>query len=182
VRANGDVALALFHCVSSYPAAPADSNLRAIETMRRAFGVPVGWSDHTPGITMPIAAVAAGATLVEKHVTLDRTRRGPDHAASLEPDQLAAMVRAIREVEAALGTGRKVPVDAERDVAAVARRSVHWATSLEPGAELREADLAILRPGTGLRPSLLSSLVGRRTARAVRAGAAVRPDDLEPSG
>ncbi len=182
VRANGDVPLALFHCVSSYPAAPADANLRAIETMRRAFGVPVGWSDHTQGTTMPIAAVAAGATLVEKHLTLDRTRRGPDHAASLEPDEMAAMVRAIREVEAALGTGEKVPVDAERDVAAVARRSLHWASDLDRGAEVRDADLAVLRPGTGMRPSLLASTVGRRTARAVRAGMAVAPDDLEPPG
>ncbi|HYO44874.1 MAG TPA: N-acetylneuraminate synthase family protein [Candidatus Limnocylindrales bacterium] len=179
VRAGGDVPLALFHCVSSYPASPSDANLRAIETMRRAFGVPVGWSDHTPGVELALAAVAAGATLVEKHLTTDRTLPGPDHQASLEPDAFAAMVAGIRAVEAALGSGVKAPVEAERDVTAVARRSLHWATSLPAGAIVAEADVATLRPGTGLAPAKIAAVVGRRTVRPVEAGTAVAPGDIE---
>ena len=179
VVANGDVPLALFHCVSSYPAQPADANLRAIETLRRAFGVPVGWSDHTPGIEMPLAAVSVGARLVEKHVTLDRDLPGPDHRASLEPDELAAMVRAIRSIEAALGTGIKAPVPAEADVARVARRSLHWARALDAGRLVDAGDVAILRPGTGLAPARLVDVVGRRTRRDVAAGAAVAAGDVE---
>jgi N,N'-diacetyllegionaminate synthase len=179
VRANGDVPIALFHCVSSYPAQPADANLRAIETLRRAFGVPVGWSDHTPGIVMPIAAVAAGAVMVEKHVTLDRRQPGPDHRASLEPAELAALVAAVRATEASMGSGVKAPVQAELEVAAVARRSLHWARSLQVGDTIRATDLVALRPGTGMRPSELGRLVGRPTTRAVRTGAAVRPADVE---
>lgn len=180
VRSGGDVPLALFHCVSSYPASPADANLRAMETMRRAFGVPVGWSDHTPGTELALAAVAAGASLVEKHVTLDRGMSGPDHAASLEPAELAAMVRGIRAVEASLGSGIKEPVAAERDVASVARRSLHWAADLPAASVVRPADLAVLRPGVGMAPALLDSLVGGRTTRGVRAGARVEPGDVEP--
>ena len=179
VRTNGNPPLALFHCVSSYPASPRDANLRAIETMRRAFGVPVGWSDHTPGVELALAAVAAGASIIEKHLTLDRTLPGPDHAASLEPAAFAAMMAGIRDVEAAMGTGVKSPVDAEREVAAVARRSLHWAQTLGPGTTIQAAHLAVLRPGTGLRPALAGLLEGRRTARAVGAGTAVRPEDLE---
>ncbi len=179
VRAAGDPPLALFHCVSSYPARPADANLRAIETLRRAFGVPVGWSDHTPGIEMALAAVAAGAALVEKHLTLDRRMPGPDHAASLEPAAFAEMVVGIRAVEVALGDGRKRPVAAEHDVATVARRSLHWARALAAGATITADDIVILRPGTGLRPRRLAEVVGRRVGRQVRQGALVTADDIE---
>jgi sialic acid synthase SpsE len=182
VRSAGDVPLALLHCVSSYPATPADANLRAIETMRRAFGVPAGWSDHTPGIELALAAVAAGASIVEKHLTLDRTMPGPDHRASLEPSAFGAMVEGIRAVGAALGSGIKAPVAAEREVAAVARRSLHWAASLPAGAAVEAGHLAVLRPGTGLAPARLAALVGRRTARPVEAGRAVEPADVEAGG
>ncbi len=179
VRAGGDVPLALFHCVSSYPAAPEDANLRAIETMRRAFGVPVGWSDHTPGTELSLAAIAAGASLVEKHITLDRALPGPDHQASLEPEEFGAMVAGIRAVERALGTGAKAPVPAELDVARVARRSLHWTVSMDAGRVVAPGDVAILRPGTGMAPARLDEVVGRRTARAVMAGTAVAPRDVE---
>jgi N,N'-diacetyllegionaminate synthase len=178
VRAAADVPLALFHCVSSYPAAPEDANLRAIETLRRAFAVPVGWSDHTPGIAMSLAAVASGASIIEKHLTLDRALPGPDHRASLEPLEFAALVAGIRAVEAAIGTGLKRQVPAERDVAAVARRSLHWAVSLPAGHVVIAADVAILRPGTGLAPARLPALVGRPLARDVDAGSLVRAEDV----
>jgi N,N'-diacetyllegionaminate synthase len=182
IAAAGDPPVALFHCVSSYPARVEDANLRAIGTMRAAFGVPVGWSDHTLGIELPLAAVAAGAVLVEKHVTLDRTMAGPDHAASLEPAELRAMVAGIRAVEAALGSGDKRPVEAERAVTAVARKSLHWRRSLAAGDSIGEADLAAMRPGTGLSPARQTDVVGRRAARAVTEGAMVAVDDVEGLG
>jgi sialic acid synthase SpsE len=179
IAAAGDPPLVLLHCVSSYPARPEDANLRAIATLAAAFHVPVGWSDHTPGIEMPLAAVAAGAALIEKHLTLDRTMTGPDHAASLEPDELRAMVAGIRVVEAALGTGVKAPVDAERPIAAVARRSLHWARAFPEGHIVIEEDLVALRPGSGISPARDAEIVGRRTRRSVRAEAIVAPDDVE---
>ncbi len=181
VRAAGDPPLGLFHCVSSYPAAAADANLRAIETLRRAFGVPVGWSDHTPGIETALGAVAIGASLIEKHLTLDRDAAGPDHRASLEPDGFRALVAGIRSTEASLGDGRKRPVDAERDVAAVARRSLHWRRDLAAGATIGPDDLVALRPGTGLAPGRSTDLVGRRTASPVGGGQMVRGSDIEAS-
>jgi N-acetylneuraminate synthase/N,N'-diacetyllegionaminate synthase len=180
IRAAGDPPVALFHCVSSYPADPADANLRAMATLRAAFGVPTGWSDHTPGIDMPIAAVALGAELLEKHVTLDRGRSGPDHAASLDPAQFRAMVAAVRATELARGDGQKRPVAAEREIAAVARRSLHWRRSLAAGATVAAGDLVALRPGTGLAPGLRAQLAGRRTARDVEEGAMVADGDVEP--
>ncbi|HEY3523246.1 MAG TPA: N-acetylneuraminate synthase [Candidatus Limnocylindrales bacterium] len=176
----GDPPLALFHCVSSYPAAAEDANLRAIATLRRAFGTPTGWSDHTPGVDIALAAVAIGADLVEKHMTLDRTLPGPDHRASLEPSELAALVHGIRGVEAALGSGRKEPVAAERETADVSRKSLHWARDLPSGASVGADDLVALRPGTGIAPSRRDGVIGARLSRNVRAGSVVQLDDIEP--
>lgn len=178
IAAAGGPPVALFHCVSAYPARPVDANLRAIGTLRGAFGVPAGWSDHTQGTELPIAAVALGADLLEKHVTLDRTLPGPDHAASLEPGELAAMVAAVRAVEAARGSGEKVPVAAEVEVASVARRSLHWAVDHEAGAIVSASDVVALRPGTGIPPRELPTMIGRRLARSVATGHAVQRDDL----
>jgi len=179
IRLAGNLRLALFHCVSAYPARVEYANLRAIATMRAAFGVPTGWSDHTPGTELPIAAAALGASMIEKHVTLDRTMPGPDHAASLEPDEFGALVAAVRASEAAIGSGRKVPVDSERPIARVARRSLHWRRSLPRGHAVIEDDLIALRPGIGLSPARLREFVGRTTARAVEAGTTVADEDFE---
>jgi len=158
---SGNRAMILLHCVSSYPADPADANLRAMETLAETFQVPVGYSDHTPGIEVAIAAVARGACVIEKHFTLDRRLPGPDHRASLEPNGLTALVRGIRVVESALGHGRKEPAPSEADTAAIARKSLVAARDLARGTKLRREDIAIKRPGTGLQPALHSEVVGR---------------------
>ena len=181
IEAAGDPPVALFHCVSSYPARAEDANLRAIETLRAAFGVPAGWSDHTTGIELDVAAAALGADLVEKHLTLDRGRPGPDHAASIEPVELAAMVRGIRSTEAALGSGEKAPVEAERDVLRVARKSLHWAATLPAGTVAEAGDFVALRPGTGIAPGHRDELAGRTLGREVRAGSMADPADFAPA-
>jgi N-acetylneuraminate synthase len=164
----------LLQCVSNYPARPADVNLLAMDTLRAAFGVPVGFSDHTLGTEVALAAVALGAAVIEKHLTLDRTLPGPDHRASIEPDEFSRMVGAIRNVEAALGDGLKRPVASEAAVAAVARKSLVAACDLPAGAALTAGSLAIRRPGTGLAPALLGDVVGRIARVAIPAGTPLR--------
>jgi N,N'-diacetyllegionaminate synthase len=179
IEAAGDPGVALLHCVSAYPADPADANLRAIGTMRAAFAVPTGWSDHTDSIEIPVAAVALGAAIIEKHLTLDRTRPGPDHRASLEPDAFTAMVAAMGTVERGLGSGEKQPTAAERPIAAVVRRSLHWGTDIAAGTVVAEGHVVALRPGTGISPAVLATVVGRRLVRPALAGLPVDPNDLE---
>jgi N,N'-diacetyllegionaminate synthase len=162
IRAAGDPPVALLHCVSAYPAPVEEMNLRAMETLRDRFGCPVGLSDHTLGIAVALGAVARGAAIVEKHVTLDKTLPGPDHRASLEPDELAELVRGIRTIEAALGDGRKRPMPSEADVRQVARKSLVAARRLRAGEALTAESVAIKRPGTGIPPSALASVLGRR--------------------
>ncbi len=179
VVSAGDPPLVLLHCVSNYPAEPADADLRAIETMRRAFEVPVGWSDHMVGIEASLAAAALGAAVIEKHLTLDRELPGPDHRASLEPDAFRAMTIGIRVVEDALGNGVKTPAATEADIARVARRSLHWRQAVSAGTVIELGHLEALRPGTGIEPARMDVLVGRRTTVDVRSGDLVRPTDVE---
>lgn len=171
IERAGCTDLTLLHCVSNYPADPAAVNLRAMETMHQAWGHPVGYSDHTPGIAVAVAAAALGACVIEKHFTLDRTLPGPDHRASLEPGVFREMVDAIRTVERAMGDGRKAPAASEIETAAAARRSLVAARDIAPGETLREEDVAILRPGTGLPPSMLRYVLGCTTRTAIKAGA-----------
>ncbi len=178
IRQAGNPPLGLFHCVSSYPARAADANLRCMQTLREAFSVPVGWSDHTLGIELGVASAALGGNLIEKHLTLDRNLAGPDHRASLEPKEFADLVTAVRSVESALGDGKKAPVAAELEIAQVARKSLFWKTSLPAGSEIRAEHLAALRPGTGLSPALETEFVGKKTARAVRAGDKISKTDI----
>ncbi|MFZ0743849.1 MAG: N-acetylneuraminate synthase [Terracidiphilus sp.] len=161
LRAAGTTQLTLLHCVTEYPAPYDEVNLRAMLTLKSAFDLPVGYSDHTPGIEIAIAAVALGAEVIEKHFTLDRSLPGPDHAASLEPGELEQMVTAIRHVEVALGTGIKAPAPCELPNISVARKSVVAAHPLPVGHKLVLGDLEIKRPGNGLAPKLLPALMGR---------------------
>jgi sialic acid synthase SpsE len=178
VFSHGDPEVLLLHCVTSYPASAEDANLRAMQTMRAAFGLPVGFSDHTVGIHVALAAVAMGAPAIEKHFTLDRTLPGPDHKASLLPEELSELVRNVREIERARGDGAKIPKPAELPLLAAARKSLHAARDLPNGHVLIASDLIALRPGTGLSPARLSALIGRRLSRAVAAGDLLEEGDL----
>ena len=180
VRSAGNPPLVLLHCTSAYPAAPADANLSAMATLRERFGVPVGYSDHTQGIATAIAAAALGAAVIEKHLTLDRSLPGPDHAASLEPGQFTEMSAAVRDAHAALGDGRKEPRRAEADVARVARRSLVAARRLTAGQVLQASDLDARRPAGGISPMRLDEVVGRRAARDLKPGALLGGQDLDP--
>lgn len=155
----------LLHCTTEYPAPLTAVNLRAMDLMRETFGLPVGYSDHTLGTTVAIAAAARGATVIEKHFTLDRRGAGPDHAASLEPDELAAMVAAIREVETALGEARKAPAAEEVPNRAIARRSLVAARAIAAGEPFSLDNLTAKRPADGLSPMDVWPLLGRRATR-----------------
>ncbi len=170
--------LVLLHCVSNYPAADADTNLRAMATLEAAFGVPVGYSDHTLGIDIPLAAVALGARVLEKHFTLNRDLPGPDHQASLEPDELRAMVAGVRRVEAALGDGRKVPAANEAETRQLARKSIVAVQAIPAGAVITAAMLGVMRPGTGYPPAQVEMLAGRTTVQAIPAGTVITPEML----
>lgn len=160
LRQAGCMEITLLHCTTEYPAPVDQVNLAAMQTMRDHFGVAVGYSDHTAGIEIPVAAVALGATVLEKHFTLDRDLPGPDHKASLEPGELAAMTRAIRCVESAIGSGIKEPGQNERGNIAVARRSIVAKTSVRQGEILTPDNITVKRPGTGISPMKWFDVLG----------------------
>ncbi len=162
--------ITLLHCNTEYPTPMQDVNLLAMATLRRAFpGLKgVGYSDHTLGIEVTVAAVAMGASVVEKHFTLDRSLPGPDHLASLEPDELAAMVRAVRNVELALGDGEKKVSPSEAKNRAIARKSIVAAADIAAGALFTAENLTTKRPGTGLSPMCWDGVVGRRSPRSYK--------------
>lgn len=165
IRDAGDPPLALLHCVSAYPAPPAEMNLRAMDTLRERFACPVGLSDHSLGVEIAIAAAARGAAIVEKHLTLDKSLPGPDHHASLDPSEFASLVRAIRSVEAALGDGEKRPMPSEADIRKVARKSLVAARAIRAGQILTVDLVAIKRPGTGISPADLGRALGQVVRR-----------------
>lgn len=157
--------VSLLHCTTEYPCPPEDVNLAAMQTMRTAFQLPVGYSDHTDGIEISLAAVAMGATIIEKHLTLDRNAEGPDHAASLEPGDFKRMVTAIRRIEQARGDGIKTPKSSEIKNIDIARKSIVAARALKPGDVLSPEDLTCKRPGSGRTPIEYWSLIGTTVTR-----------------
>lgn len=179
LRAAGCSELLILHATSSYPATAASANLRAMQTMSDSFDTPVGLSDHTTGIEVALAATALGACVLEKHFTLDRSLAGPDHKASLEPAELRSLVRGIRAVESALGDGRKQPTPSEEDVRRVARRSIVARSTIPSGTPIAPDLLAYKRPGTGIPPSRLGDVIGRRTTRTIPADTLIQFEDLE---
>jgi N,N'-diacetyllegionaminate synthase len=175
INAAGNNDVILLQCVTNYPAAAEDINLRAMLSMQSAFDVNVGYSDHTLGIEIPLAAVALGACVIEKHFTLDKNFAGPDHRASLEPHEFKAMVEGIRKVEASLGDGRKVPAASEASNAAVARRSIVASRDISAGTVITPAEITFKRPGTGLPPRMADQVVGKTARVDVKAGTLLEP-------
>lgn len=165
LKKNGTVEMSLLHCTTEYPTPYNDVNLTAMNTMQREFSMPVGYSDHTMGIEISIAAVAMGATIIEKHFTLDRNMNGPDHQASLEPDKLREMVEAIRHVEEAMGDGIKQPAQSEIKNIHVARKSIVAKNSIAKGGILTEENLTVKRPGSGISPMKWFEVLGSKALR-----------------
>jgi sialic acid synthase SpsE len=178
IRASGRSTLALFQCVSNYPADPATINLRAMLTMQRAFNLPVGFSDHTQGEACAVAAVALGACMVEKHFTLDKNLPGPDHAMSLNPSELRDYVKAIRTAESALGDGIKRPAEPELETLVAARRSLVSARVINTGESLDENNVTLKRPATGIDPRLWQTVRGRKACMDIPADVPITWDML----
>jgi N,N'-diacetyllegionaminate synthase len=171
--------LVLLHCVSDYPAAAADSNLMAMQTLHEELSLPVGYSDHSLGNEIAVAAVALGACVVEKHFTFDKQADGPDHAASVNPDELAQMIRQIRMIESALGEGNKQPAASEQQTANVSRKSLHITDNIERGTILSRKHLVALRPGTGISPADIEQVLGHGIKRNLSAGEMLSQLDLK---
>ena len=165
IEAIGDCPVALLHCVIGYPPPITDINLRVITTLKRAFNVPVGYSDHSMSVSLPAAAVAAGACIIEKHYTLDRKMKGPDHPFALEPNELKAMVKNIREVDDAMGSDKKKLSESEKELYRIGRRSIVAARKIKKGQTINEKDLTIKRPGYGISPKHISLVVGRKAKK-----------------
>lgn len=169
IREEGNNDIILLHCGINYPAAFADVNLAAMDTLRQAFQLPVGYSDHTPGITVPIAAVARGASVIEKHFTLDRNLKGPDHKFALSPQELKDMVRSIREVEQAIGSPVKKMAPSEALHHKRGRRSIFARVDIPAGTVITADMLAVLRPGIGLMPRYWDMVIGRKAQWDIKA-------------
>ncbi|MDF2545701.1 MAG: N-acetylneuraminate synthase [Anaerosolibacter sp.] len=165
LKDNGSGELTVLHCTTEYPTPFTDVNLRAMLTIKDEFGVKVGYSDHTRGIEVPIAAVALGAMVIEKHFTLDRNMEGPDHKASLEPDELKAMLDSIRHIELALGNGMKQPAESEKKNMAVARKSIIAMKDIKAGELFTEENLTVKRPGDGISPMRWFDVIGKVARR-----------------
>lgn len=178
LKKSGAGDITLLHCNTQYPTPMEDVNLRAMETLSRQFGLPVGYSDHTLGIEVPIGAAALGAVLLEKHFTLDKTMEGPDHGASLEPGELKAMVQAVRNMERALGSGEKRPTASEAGNAKAARKSIVARTEIRKGQLFTQENLAVKRPGTGISPMRWFELLGQAAGRDYREDEVIGGEEL----
>ena len=179
IKESGNQQVVLLHCVSAYPAQPKDINLRVMNTLSARFKVPVGYSDHTMGLGVSLAAVALGACVIEKHFTMDRSMAGPDHQISAEPQELVHLVREIRSVELALGDGCKKLASEEIEVASVARKSLVAARDIPAGSHLVIDWVTLKRPGTGLNPSVMNQLIGLRVKRDILKGTMLTLDMFE---
>ncbi|HEX8514848.1 MAG TPA: N-acetylneuraminate synthase [Bacteroidia bacterium] len=170
--------ISVLHCTTDYPTAFSDVNLNAMLSIQRELNIPVGYSDHTLGIEVPVAAVAMGASIIEKHFTLDKTLPGPDHRASLEPGELKNMICAIRNIELSLGSGEKHPTVTERKNMLVARKSMHLAQDLTKGHLITESDLIMKRPGDGISPMEIDKVIGKQLLKDLVAEHKLNWEDL----
>ncbi len=177
IRKAGNEDLVVLHCTTNYPAPMNEVNLRAMPLLQKELDLPVGFSDHTKGVTAAALAVALGASVIEKHLTLDNEMEGPDHKASLDPVAFKTLVTAIRDAELALGTGKKELFTSEREIATIARKSVVTSQSIKKGELFTEENLTTKRPGTGLPPKDLDRVVGKRATRAIPTDTLITKDD-----
>lgn len=178
IKAEGDPPVVLLQCTTSYPSRVEESNLRVMRTLGERFGLPIGFSDHTDGDASAVAAAALGAVLIEKHLTLDRSLPGPDHAASLEPAEFAAMVRRVRDAEAALGSAEKEPTPGELENVYAMRRSLFAIAHIPAGATIRSDQIGMRRPFAGLSPRFLPDVVGATARVEIREGTPITKDLL----
>jgi N-acetylneuraminate synthase len=181
LKHTGTESITLLHCTTSYPAPLESINLSAMETLSCAFKLPVGYSDHTEGITIPIAAVSLGAVIIEKHFTIDKNLPGPDHKASLDPDELNSMIKAVRDVECAMGSGIKLPTEVEKENIKLARKSLVAKINIKSGSILKKEDISIKRPGGGIDPKHIDELMGKIAKKNIEKEQIIEWSDLEPS-
>lgn len=180
LRSAGAQEILLMHCVSAYPAAPKDMNLRVLQTLHSYFELPVGLSDHSQGILVSLISVALGAVVIEKHFTLDKAAAGPDHKASLDPDDLKLLVQNLREVELCMGDGRKKPVEGEEEGRLLGRRSIVAAADIRADESIESWMLTCKRPGTGLEPKCWDRVVGMAARRNIEKDTILQWEDLAP--
>lgn len=171
--------LILLHCITGYPTSFSEANLNFIKTMQKEFDVPIGFSDHSPGIELPIAAVALGACIIEKHFTLDKTLEGPDHKASLNPKEFKNMVEAIRNVEIAMGDGVRKISENEDEIKKIARKSIVLNENISKGTAIERKMLSIKRPGTGIAPNDIEKIIGKKVNRNLSANSVLKWDYLK---
>jgi N,N'-diacetyllegionaminate synthase len=181
IRSAGAKEIVLMHCVSSYPAMPAQMNLRALQTMQSYFELPVGLSDHSEGILLSLVAVPLGAVVIEKHFTLDKNSPGPDHKASMDPADLKALVSNLRDIESSLGDGRKRPSDIEEESRLLGRRSLVAAVDIRAEEQIAEWMLTCKRPGSGLEPRFSEKVIGMTARRNIVKDTILQWEDLAPS-
>jgi N,N'-diacetyllegionaminate synthase len=179
IKKSGNNKIILLHCTTSYPCPLEDVNLRAMLTLKKEFNLPVGYSDHTLGILVPIIAVAMGAKIIEKHFTLNKSLPGPDHKASLEPKEFKEMVKSIREVEKALGSGIKKPTKSEEKIKKVVRKSIIAKIDIPKGEKIREEMLIIKRPGIGIEPKYISKIIGKIAKQEIKKDSLIKFQDLK---
>lgn len=178
IEAAGNKELVLLQCITNYPSKFESANINVLDTYKSAFGTIVGYSDHTPDDVVPLGAVAKGAKVIEKHITFDRSNKGPDHPHSLTFDEFERMIKRTRELEAAMGTGRKEVVAEEAETVIVQRRGLTAVTNIKKGQALKTSDMAELRPALGIPPKFKAELVGKRAARALKKGMPIRWSDI----
>lgn len=179
IYSTGNENVALLHCVASYPTRPEEVNLNVIKTLKQKFQVPVGFSDHTMEVSVPIGAVALGANIIEKHFTLNRKFEGPDHPYALEPEELETMVKGIREVETALGSEIKTVADSEKQGLVAGRRSIFANVNIPVGTTITREMLSILRPAVGIAPKYIDKIIGKQVKKDINAYEPITWDDVK---
>jgi len=179
IKKSGNNKIILLHCTSNYPCPPEETNLRAILTLKKDFRLLVGYSDHTLGVIVPMLAVAIGAVIIEKHFTLNRNLFGPDHKASLEPNELKEMVNLIRKTEKILGSNIKKPTLSEKKVRKIVRKSIVAKVDILKGTKIREDMLIIKRPGTGIKPKYFEKIIGRKSKKNISKDSLIKFSDLK---